>query len=101
MFDNRAIIIHILSFYSSYAFITFEDFLKKNCTVLYFFLKIFFAFGKKKSTIQIYPLVVGKKIVPPPSTNSCARHCLEGIDTYPRLMRHQHQKGGKWSEIRA
>ena len=27
MFDNRAIIIHILSFYSSYAFITFEDFL--------------------------------------------------------------------------
>ena len=61
MFDNRVIIIHILSFYSSYAFITFKDFLKKFvpfCIFSYEILKKKFAFSKKNYTIEIYPLVV-------------------------------------------
>ena len=41
MFDNRAIIIHVLSFYSSYAFITFEDFLKKCIPFCIFSYEIF------------------------------------------------------------
>ena len=61
MFGNRAIIIHILSFYSSYAFITFEDLLKKIvpfCIFSYEILKTKIGFAKKNSKIEIYPLVV-------------------------------------------